>query len=49
MTPDQVIEVKHTLAGLAEILRSYYDELREQGYSADEALKIVVDYQRSLT
>lgn len=48
MTPDQVIEAKHALAGMAEILREYHKKLRAEGFSRSEAMQIVIDYQRSL-
>lgn len=48
MTPDEVIEAKHALAGMAEIFRGYYENLREQGFTRREAMQIVVAYQREL-
>lgn len=48
LTPDQVIEAKHALRGMAELLRSYYDDLREQGFSKREAMQIALEYQRQL-
>lgn len=49
MTPEQVIEAKHALAGMAEILHDYFVSLRDEGFSKREALQIVLGYQRSIT
>ncbi len=48
MSPEEVVELKNTMAGLAEIFRTYYLELREQGFSRREAMQLVVDYQREI-
>lgn len=42
---DQAIEGAKTMA---KLLRGYFLELRSQGFSASEALTLVVEYQRSV-
>lgn len=48
LTPDQVIEAKHVLSGLAEMLASYYKDLRVQGFSRRDAMELVLAYQRNM-
>jgi hypothetical protein len=48
MSPEEVIEAKHALAGMAEILSDYYKKLRAEGFSSSEALSIVIGYQAAL-
>lgn len=48
MNPLDVLEAKNALAGIAEILAAYRDELVSRGFSEMEALTIVVAYQASL-
>ena len=48
MTPDQVVEAKHAMAGLAELLREYFQRLRAEGFSRREAMQMVLDYQREI-
>lgn len=48
MSPEEVVEQKHAMAGLAEVFRSYYQSLQEQGFNKREAMQIMLDYQREL-
>lgn len=48
MGPQEVIEQKHAMAGLAEVFRSYYQSLLEQGFNKREAMQILLDYQREI-
>lgn len=48
LTPEKVVEMKHAMAGLAEIYWTYFKELREQGFSRKEALTIVIEYQAAI-
>lgn len=48
MTPDQVIEAKHAMAGLAELLREYYVKLRDEGFSRGDAMRMIIEYQREI-
>jgi hypothetical protein len=48
MSPQDVVEQKHAMAGLAEIFRAYFLDLQKQGFSKREAMQIVLDYQREL-
>lgn len=49
MSPEEVVEAKHALAGLAEMMMSYYKELLEQGFTSDQAFRLVIEYQRGLS
>ena len=49
MTPERVIEAKHALAGVAEILSDYYKSLRSEGFNRREAMQLVTEYQRILS
>ena len=40
MSPEQVVEAKHAMAGLAELSRAFWQELRDQGFSRSEALTL---------
>jgi hypothetical protein len=46
MSPEEVVELKHTLDNMAELLRTYYDELRAKGFDRRESLAIVIGWQR---
>jgi len=48
MGPEEVIEQKHAMDGLAEVFRAYYVSLKEQGFSRREAMQILLDYQREI-
>lgn len=48
MSPEQVVELKHTMTGLAEVFRAYYESLRKEGFTRREAMEIVLDYQRQV-
>ena len=48
MSPEDVIEQKHAMAGLAEVFKAYYDHLREQGFSRSDSLRLVIEYQREI-
>lgn len=45
VNPQDVIELKHALTGVAEILSGYLKDLTEEGFSREEALRIVIAYQ----
>ena len=40
LSPEQVVEAKHAMAGLAELARAFWQELRDQGFSRSEALNL---------
>ncbi len=48
MTADQVVEQKHAMAGLAEIIHAYYQALRDEGFSRRDAKDFTMDYQREI-
>lgn len=48
MNPLDAAEVKHAMAGVAEILGDYYRELRKNGFSRRDAFTLVRDYHRTL-
>ena len=48
MSPEQVIEQKHAMAGLAEVFHSYYESLRKEGFSRREAMQLLIEYQRDI-
>lgn len=39
-SPEDVVEMKHSLAGLAELSKTFYDELVGQGFGGGEALRL---------
>jgi len=41
-------QMRRGMADLAEMLRAYYADLLEAGFSEDQALMLVRDYQRSM-
>lgn len=45
MSPEEVVELKNSLSNMAELLRTYFEELRREGFSRVEALRIVVGWQ----
>lgn len=45
MNPQDVVELKNALAGMAEILHEYLEHLVEQGFTRQEAMRIVIGYQ----
>jgi hypothetical protein len=47
MSPEDVIELKHSLDGMAEILASYFRDLKEQSFTDQQALAIVLGWQRA--
>ena len=50
MTDDPLdeIEVNRAMANIAAILRAYYTALIDEGFTADEALRITIAYQANL-
>lgn len=48
LSPEDVIELKHGLAGLAEVVWGYYSELKKQGFSDEQALRLTIGWQRSM-
>jgi len=48
MSPEEVVELKHSLKGMAELLWSYFKELRNQGFDKQEALAITIGWQRAI-
>lgn len=41
-----VVEIKRSLVGMAELLITYVRELESQGFTRDEAVKIAIAWQR---
>ena len=48
MNPLDILELKHTMAGIADLLASYREALIVQGFTPAEALAVVIAYQASL-
>jgi hypothetical protein len=48
MNDIDVLELKNALAGMAELLATYVEELTKQGFSRAEALAITISYQASI-
>lgn len=51
MTPDgelSLVELKHALEGVAKMLAAYHKELTEQGFTHEDAMRLVLSYQRGL-
>lgn len=46
MTPDQVVEFKHAMAGMAEMTWSFFEDLKRQGFSEAQALTLAVAWLR---
>lgn len=38
--PEEVVELKHGMGGIAELTYAFFTELRKQGFLADEALEL---------
>lgn len=48
MAPQDVIESKHAMTGFAELFWHYYNELTKQGFTNEEAIRLVIGYQHDL-
>ena len=48
LTPEEVVELKHSLAGMAELLATYRQELIHKEFTREEALQIVIAWQSAL-
>jgi hypothetical protein len=46
LNPQDVVELKNTLGNMAELLMTYYKELQGQGFRDEQALRIVIGWQR---
>ncbi len=46
--PEEIIELKHALTGLAEIVWSYYQQLKKQGFTDEEELRLAIGWQQSM-
>jgi hypothetical protein len=49
LTPEQVIELKHSLAGMAELVRGYFQDLRGQGFTEEQALRLTIAWQTAIS
>ena len=42
--PVDIVEMRQALKGIAELTKTFYDELKEQGFSDSEALKLTTTW-----
>ena len=47
LSPEQVIELKHGLAGVAEVTWTFFVELKGQGFNDEQALRLTIAWLRA--
>lgn len=44
LSPEEVVELKHGMAGIAEVTWTFYKELIGQGFAAPDALRLTAEW-----